>query len=93
MTVEEALKITETIDLSKLEISGNAKYIANWGRAVETLREKQIPKKPKKVHKEALVKKRIFDWECSCGRLHRNDFPLNYCSECGQKIDWEEVEE
>lgn len=98
MTIEEALKITETIDLSKLEITGNAKYIANWGRAIETLREKQIPKKPLNIEDKY--------WGCPCcyGLLMvrwitypTNPVPLeagrNYCEDCGQKIDWEGVEE
>lgn len=87
MTVEEALKITETIDLSKLEITGNAKYIANWGRAIETLREKQIPKEPSQILKHT----DYFHWECpSCHMSYgMATQKVKYCYTCGQAIKWE----
>lgn len=52
--------------------------------------EKQIPKEPSEVNDEALKLDGIFDWCCGkCGTHHRNDFLLNYCSDCGQAIKWE----
>ena len=47
--------------------------------------EKQIPKEPNEVYG-----KDVIDWTCGrCGRFHRNDCKLKYCSECGQAIKWE----
>lgn len=55
----------------------------------ESLIEKQIPIEPSEVNDEALKLDGIFDWCCGkCGTHHRNDFLLNYCSECGQAIKW-----
>lgn len=50
--------------------------------------EKQIPKKPKilKVHYISNYKY----GECQCGEHIMDDD--NYCSNCGQKIDWGEIE-
>lgn len=55
--------------------------------AIEAL-EKQIPKKPKMPHKY------IREWECQRCKSYfaqLNDRP-RYCCECGQRIDWSEVE-
>ena len=31
------------------------------------------------------------DWRCPrCGKRYRNSYQLNYCSDCGQAIDWSE---
>lgn len=52
--------------------------------------QKQIPKKPTEKYNHGNF---VIDWLCpSCGRFHRNDYPLEYCSHCGQAIDWGEDE-
>lgn len=56
--------------------------------AIKSL-EKQIPMKPQEINEERIRLDGIWDWSCgNCGRFHRNDYPLNYCNECGQKVDW-----
>lgn len=51
--------------------------------------EKQIAKKPKE---KCIYGGICIDWICPiCGRFHRNDYVLEYCSACGQRIDWSEV--
>lgn len=47
--------------------------------------EKQIPKKLTDKNETDYC----IDWVCpNCEKFHRNETRLNYCSECGQKIDW-----
>lgn len=54
--------------------------------AIDAL-EKQIPMKPTEMKEYD----DCIDWLCpKCGRFHRNDFILKYCSNCGQKIGGEE---
>lgn len=57
---------------------------------IEPLRkliEKATPKKPSDASASELDG--YCDWICpTCGRTHLNDCPLDYCSYCGQKIDW-----
>lgn len=50
-------------------------------------REKQIPKKYKKIH----PCKSVNYYQCPCcnGLLHMNE---NFCGECGQAILWEDEE-
>lgn len=46
---------------------------------------KQIPKKPEERY---IYESFVTDWLCpTCGRFHRTDYPLEYCSNCGQKIN------
>lgn len=54
---------------------------------LEELVEKATPKKPSEASASELDG--YCDWICpTCGRTHLNDCPLDYCSYCGQKIDW-----
>lgn len=51
------------------------------------LAEKASPMKPKNKNIDEDV--RYTNWYCPrCGEQHRNLYPLNYCSHCGQAIDW-----
>lgn len=54
---------------------------------------RDIPMKPQEINEERIRLDGIWEWSCgNCGRFHRNDYPLNYCNECGQKVDWSELE-
>ena len=54
---------------------------------LEELVEKATPKKPSEASASELDG--YCDWICpTCGRTHLNDCQLEYCSYCGQKIDW-----
>ena len=83
MTAESQLEA-----YNELRDNGQAFFVNTYedaDRIIEAL-EKQIPKEPSEV----CYTETIIDWTCGrCGRFHRNDFKLNYCSECGQKIKWE----
>ena len=61
---------------------------------IEPLRElieKATPKKPTVA--VASKEKDYCRWICPvCGRLHNNNYPLSYCCDCGQKIDWRDYE-
>lgn len=61
---------------------------------IEPLRkliEKATPKKPTEA--DASEENSYCAWLCpTCGRTHINNYPLNYCSDCGQKIDWSDYE-
>lgn len=51
------------------------------------LAEKATPMKPKNKFLDQPV--RYTNWYCPrCGEQHKNLYPLNYCSNCGQRIDW-----
>lgn len=88
----------------KYDIGGGKEIIAEYGESgfmeitrecFEALIEKQIPKKPIDVQKPVV-------WWGICptckglpeelGRPHRVFQSDNYCSNCGQKIDWSDVE-
>ena len=54
---------------------------------LQELVDKETPKKPTEASASELDG--YCDWICpTCGSTHLNDCPLNYCSDCGQKIDW-----
>lgn len=59
--------------------------------AIESM-EKQIPRKPKKMEKDAIND--LDTWvECSCGAMKKMDtekHKLVYCWKCGQLLSWEE---
>lgn len=61
---------------------------------IEPLRElieKATPKKPTEA--DVSEENSYCAWLCPiCGRTHINNYPLNYCSDCGQKIDWSDYE-
>lgn len=51
--------------------------------------ERDKPKKPTEAN--ISEKNSYCCWLCpTCGRTHINDSPLNYCSDCGQKMDWDD---
>lgn len=51
--------------------------------------DKQKPMKPA----EADDREGCVTWMCPvCEWVHFTEWKTNYCSECGQKIDWTEVE-
>ena len=83
MTEQQAIDV-----LNMIETHGSLPTDAK-ALAIKAL-EKQIPIAPSEVNDEALKLCGIFDWCCGkCGTHHRNDFLLNYCSECGQALKWE----
>ena len=58
---------------------------------LEELVEKATPKKPTEA--DASEENSYCAWLCpTCGRTHINNYPLNYCNDCGQKIDWSDYE-
>lgn len=51
--------------------------------------EKQIPMKPKVMDKP--LKNENFWWYCgTCGASRHTGSRSNYCSYCGQRVDWSE---
>ena len=63
---------------------GCRERVLKW--LLEELVEKATPKKPSEASASELYG--YCDWICpTCGRTHLNDCPLDYCSDCGQKID------
>ena len=53
--------------------------------------ERDKPKKPTDAN--ISEKNSYCCWLCpTCGRTHINDSPLNFCSDCGQKINWDDYE-
>lgn len=88
MTIEEAIKdIKENI-----QPSAGGKSLE---MAIAAL-EKQIPKKPTYEVDSHWYGQLVYDtWVCpNCGKGYEVDYDnYDYCPECGQKIDWSEVEE
>lgn len=57
----------------------------------QKLKSKATPIKAKEIYVDA--EHYIYDWRCPrCGKSHINNSPRNYCSNCGQKIDWSKYE-
>ena len=84
MTPKEAIKILE---VAKAEVEWNypLDYAVAIDTAIEAL-EKQIPKKP--ITKDG-------NKSCSCGLVVQTGYIRNclyYCDNCGQAIDWSDVE-
>lgn len=61
--------------------------------AIEAL-EKQIPKKPREKHYEEEGERPYIKYKCpSCESKYQiHNFIDSYCNNCGQKLDWSEVE-
>lgn len=56
---------------------------------LEMILEKDTAKKPKYLLADLFI-----NWECpNCHRANMSDRFLNYCSCCGQRIDWSEYDE
>lgn len=85
MTPKEAIKILE---VAKAEVEWNypLDYAVAIDTAIEAL-EKQIPKKP--------ITTKDGNKSCSCGLVVQTGYIRNclyYCDNCGQAIDWSDVE-
>ena len=53
--------------------------------------EKQLPKKPKIMNSTLVGEK--FWWYCGhCGASRHTGSKSNYCSYCGGKVDWDNIE-
>lgn len=58
---------------------------------IKAIVKKETPKKPTEA--DVSEENSYCAWLCpTCGRTHINNYPLNYCSDCGQKIDWSDYE-
>lgn len=85
MTPEEAITI---LKIAKTEVEWNypLDYAVAIATAIEAL-EKQIPKKP--------ITTKDGNKSCSCGLVVQTGYIRNclyYCDNCGQAIDWRDVE-
>lgn len=85
MTVEKAITI---LKIAKTEVEWNypLDYAIAIDTAIEAL-EKQIPKKP--------ITTKDGNKSCSCGLVVQTGYIRNclyYCDNCGQAIDWRDVE-
>ena len=82
-------KIIETIKIAATEVEWNypLDYTIALNEAAELL-EKQVPKKP--FPKTDIETERgYWIWKCpNCG--DEWFFRYNYCSSCGQRLDWSE---
>lgn len=82
-------KIIETIKIAATEVEWNypLDYTIALNKAAELL-EKQVPKKP--FPKTDIETERgYWIWKCpNCGDEWL--FRYNYCSSCGQRLDWSE---
>lgn len=93
MNIEEAL---ETIRC-EVDEEGHCGYIENELRVAMTALEKQIPKKPLDICTPCVT------WGLcpTCkgeltelgGRPNRVFVNMAYCPDCGQKLDWEGIED
>lgn len=70
--------------------------------AIQALK-KQIPKKPIRIERSAMGWE-YMDYYCHCGKfigaephiksiLEKGEIPVEYCDNCGQKLDWSEDNE
>ena len=87
MTINEAIEQLQINGTKEpLTISGNAIRMTKYFKALavaEIALEKQIPKKP------------VGEWCPICNEVvdeHECNYKFDYCPNCGQKIDWSEVE-
>ena len=90
MTAQEAINV-----MGKYKCSGSNTVVRAHNMAIEAL-EKQIPKKPDyEADGYDENGNLIYDYaKCPiCGHEFEygiNDWGCNYCSDCGQKLDWSE---
>lgn len=81
MTYKEALDSL----VFELDEEGHCSYIEEELRKAFKALEKQIPMKITEF-KEC---EWCVDWLCpSCGKFHRTEWEMDYCSECGQAVEW-----
>lgn len=73
---------------------GYHKKIEINGANIKAMAEKQIPKKPKYLPlKEGITTTNYECPICGCRRLgHGFNLDKCYCPECGQKLDWRDLE-
>ena len=81
MTELEAIKAIEN-DLQWHDKELKPKYKEVLRFAIKAL-EKQIPKKM-----EFIPKKFPCDYKCPNGCKQYDEYKINYCPNCGQKLDW-----
>ena len=80
MTNEEAVKTIE-VAIAEVEWNYPMDYAIAFEAAISAL-EKQIPKKPNIYNR--------FERHCECGTIVKTY--QNYCSNCGQALDWSDTE-
>ena len=91
MTDNEALKIMENLQIDpKCNLIETLDFKATVIKALE----KQVPKKPDYEADGYSDGKLVYDYaKCPiCGHDFEygiNDWEAEYCSDCGQKLDWE----
>ena len=95
MTIEESIKLLKI----QKPVIGCKEYkkplMTAYDMAIEAL-EKQIPKKPYLSGDGYWNGQLVYDtWTCpNCSKSYEVDYDnYDYCPECGQRIDWSEVEE
>ena len=85
-------KIIETIKVASAEVEWN--YPLNYTIALDEaaeLLEKQVPKKP---FLKTDIETEHGYWTCKCPNCGDEWlFRYNYCSSCGQRLDWEEKDD
>lgn len=78
-------------DTYERSVTNSQKLFSEYENKMKELSEKATPKKPTEA--DASEENSYCAWLCpTCGRTHINNYPLNYCSDCGQKIDWSAYE-
>lgn len=78
-------------DTYEMSVSNANRINGDYEKKIRELSEKATPKKPTVA--VASKEKDYCRWICPvCGRLHNNNYPLSYCCDCGQKIDWRDYE-
>lgn len=78
-------------DTYERSVTNSQKLFSEYENKMKELSEKATPKKPTEA--DASEENSYCAWLCpTCGRTHINNYPLNYCSDCGQKIDWSDYE-
>ena len=91
MNIRMALKFMP--DIEKVCELEERRFFCNADETVNTISvysmRKQIPVKPKIMEKP--LKNEKFWWYCgSCGASRHTNVRSNYCSFCGQRVDWSE---
>ena len=86
-TKDELIKFLHTAEKNYQALSET--YETSVANAKEMIIERDKPKKPKVA--TVSVRVGFCDWVCpTCGKVHLNIERLQYCSSCGQKINWDD---
>lgn len=89
--LETVKKYTLDPKYSKYPVASIRPVLRYCLERLQELVDKETPKKPTEA--DASEQNSYCAWLCpTCGRTHINNYPLNYCSDCGQKIDWSDYE-